>query len=343
MIIKASEAQSISKWNAGLAGPVSIRFISTLHPKTADFKAFLDSLSKQASRLEVIVEKEEGNEPPALKLGTGLVYRAIPTGTELEPFLEALGMLQEGQALEASIPLQTALSQLPEKAAKLLLEMEWPAQIKVYVTPQCPFCPRVVSRLQPLSLANPRLELSVIDGSIFPEMAARDGVKSVPTTILDSRFRWTGLVEAKEVVDALINRDPSRLGASTLKSMLKEGNAAQLAEMMLKSETVFPAYIELMLDSDWSVRLGAMVVAEEIGKRNSGLAQDLLAELWKHAKTVKDAVRGDMVYLIGSLGSKEWVPELERLLASSESEEMQEIVKEAVEKLRSSVHPGNQT
>lgn len=277
--------------------------------------------------MEVVSEEGEGAEPPVIEVQKALRYHAIPTGGELEPFLEALSMLHQGeQAISGSS------QELPQERGKVLNELQWPAQIKIYVTPQCPFCPQVLRQIQPFAYANSFLSVTVIDGSLFPEMAAEDGVRSVPTTILDGRFRWTGVMRPEEIVDALVHRDPSLLSAETLKSFLKEGNASRLANMMLERELVFPAFIELLLDPDWSVRLGAMVAAEEMGEKNPKLAREILPLLWEQKESVQDAVKGDMLYVIGSLGSKEWIPALEQFLAAPQSEELQEIAEEALEK-----------
>jgi len=327
MNITAEETELISQWNARPAQPVSIRFVRTRHPMTGDFEAFLEDLRKIAPRIEVLSEVSEEAEPPAIYVGKALRYHALPRGGELEPFLEALSMLQN-----------RPWEPLSEEIGKLADEIEWPAQIKIYVTPHCPFCPRVLRQLQPLALADSLLGVTVIDGSLFPEMAGKDGVRSVPTTILDSGVRWTGVMRPEEVRDALVHRDPSQLSAETLKSFIKEGNASRLADMMLHREMIFPAFLALLLHPEWSVRLGAMVAAEEIGERNPMLALELLPGLWEHIEGggVQDSVKGDVVYLMGALGSREWIPALERFLVNTQGEELREIVVEALEMLRTS-------
>lgn len=319
MNITAGELELIGQWNARLAQPVSLRFVRSPHPAVADFEAFLNSLRDCASIIEVVSEKGEESELPAIHVGKALRYHAIPTGNELEPFLEALSPARIEQS---------------EELGKLLSQVQWPAEIKVYVTSHCPFCPRVIKQVQRFALANPLIGVTVIDGFLFPEMANEDGVRSVPTTILDGRFRWTGVMRPEEILEVLLHRDPSELSAGALKNFLKEGNALRLADMMLERNLIFPAFIELLLHPDWSVRMGAMVVAEEMGERNPKLASELLPVLWERMESVQDSVKGDMVYLIGTLGSADWVPMVERFKTASGSEDLCEIAEEAMEKLR---------
>jgi hypothetical protein len=218
--------------------------------------------------------------------------------------------------------------------------MDLPARIKIYVSSHCPFCPRVLKEIQPLAFTGSFLVVTVIDGALFPEMAEKDGVRSAPTTILDSGMRWTGLMRPEELRNALAHRDPSQLSAETLKNFVKEGNAGRLAEMMLQRDLVFPAFIDLLLHPEWSVRLGAMVTAEEIGERNPKLGREILPDLWERmeSEAVQDSIRGDIVYLIGTLGSQEWIPRLERFLANSQSEDLREIAEEALQKIGGAVN-----
>lgn len=224
----------------------------------------------------------------------------------------------------------------PEQLRSRIERVSLPADLKIYVTPRCPFCPSVLSEIVPLALLNPVLHLTVIDGALFPELAAEDGVRSVPTAILDGAFRWTGAGHMDEIVDAILNRDPALLGAKSLEGFLKEGNAEALARMMMERGQVFPALMDLFESPDWSTRLGAMVVVEEIAEKSPELSEEILGQIWNRLHRISGPARGDVMYLFG-LGqprSKLWIDRLEGVLAD-EGEEVREVVMEALERLNS--------
>ncbi|GEM_PF-1915769 len=109
-----------------------------------------------------------------------------PIGPELGPFLKALTwMFIEPEALP------------PHPG---LTDRVFPAELKLYIAEQCPFCPAVVEKLVPLAIASPRVRLTVIDAGLCMEEARRDRVQSVPTLMLDSHFRWSGTIPIREVV-----------------------------------------------------------------------------------------------------------------------------------------------
>jgi hypothetical protein len=264
---------------------------------------------------------------PAIVLGASVRWQAIPEGGELMPFLRTLEMHFSPGSAAASVP---------EALRSQIESVSLPADLKIYVTPQCPFCPNVLREILPLALLNPVLHLAVIDGALFPELAAGDGVRSAPTVILDGAFRWTGAGHMDEIVDAVLNRDPAHFGAKSLEDFIKEGNAGALAQMMIDRRQVFSAFTDLLENSDWSVRLGAMVVVEEIAEKSPELSEEMLNLLWNRLHVISGPARGDVIYLfgLGQPGSKLWIERLKGIL-EDEDEEGREVVIEALEKLYS--------
>jgi HEAT repeat protein len=164
-------------------------------------------------------------------------------------------------------------------------------------------------------------------------MAQSNQIRSVPTLLLDEQFRWTGSFRLEEVVEIMTNRDPAKLGSSSLERMLKEGNAAQLAEMMLDKEEMFPAFLDLLIHKKWPVRLGAMVAMEEITDRNPELAAQVIDPLWERFHQVEDPVKGDIIYILGESGDYKIAPRMEMILSGEYHAEVKEAAGEALEKI----------
>ena len=115
--------------------------------------------------------------------------------------------------------------------------------------------------------------------------------------------------------------------------MLNAGNASQLAAMMLDSEKIFPAFIELLVNTTMFVRLGAMVVMEEIADQNPEIAAQVIEPLWKRFHGVADQVKGDILYVFGELSAAKSVPMLKAVINGAYSEEVKEAAREALEKI----------
>ena len=223
--------------------------------------------------------------------------------------------------------------QITESIKSRLKKNSLPATLTVFMAPQCTYCPQVISQLIPLSMVEAGVQLIVIDGTLFPEAAQTHQIQSVPTILLDEQFRWTGSVPIDEIIDAISTRNPAMLGATSLESILKDGQASHLAAMMLDAQKIFPAFYDLLIHDKWPVRLGAMVVMEEIAEQAPGMASEAIDPLWARFEGVSDQIKGDILYLFGEIGDPRAIPWLEEVIAGEFDAEVKEAAKEALEKL----------
>jgi hypothetical protein len=225
------EEKQILTLNDRLSKDVQIGLVETEHEKTRSIRQFCDDLIQLVPKIRVIEEEGDPDEVPAIKIHNGLRYQAIPSGTEVAPFIEALKMLD------------SATAQIDETINDQLASVDLPTSLIIYVAPQCKFCP---------------------------------DIQSVPTLILEDRFRWAGSIQITEIIDVMANRDAGSLGPVSLEMMITQGKADELAEMMLKKKQIFPAFYEVLTHPKWPVRLGAMVVMEELIEINLDLATQTL-------------------------------------------------------------------
>jgi hypothetical protein len=193
----------------------------------------------------------------------------------------------------------------------------------------------VVRQLIPLPLIDDQIQLIIIDGSRFPEVAEKHQIEAVPTLLLDEEFRWTGSVPLQEIIDTINNRDPASLGPASLENLLKEGQAGRLAAMMLDAGQIFPAFYELLVHPKWHIRLGAMVVMEEVVDQNSDMTAEIINRLWDEFSSLSDSVKGDVLYLFGVSRNRRTVAWLDEVLAGEYNEEVKEAAREAQEELNS--------
>ena len=315
------DKKQLVRLNDQLSGGVKIGLAASEHAQTPLFKEFCDELSHLVPNIRITSEDSSPNQPPQIFIGEGIRYQAIPGGLEMLPFTEALAAMDSGpEPLSDSI--KTRLEQ-----------NDLPATLVAYISPQCTFCPQVISDLIPLSMADLGVQLIVIDGTLFPESAQNHKIQSVPTILLDEQFRWTGTIALDELVDAICTRDPAKLGVNSMQSILKDGQAGHLAAMMLEAQKLFPAFYDLLTHDKWPVRLGAMVVMEEIAQEASGLAADAIDPLWERFENAGDQIKGDILYLFGEIGSKRVIPWLEGVINGGYDDEVKEAAQEAMEKL----------
>jgi len=316
------EKTQILKLENQLTHHVDLRLMNTEHKHAHRFEEFCVELAKLLPMLKIRRGQETRNSPPQILLKSNLRYQAVPAGAELPPFLDALKAHYSN-----SFPISEEIKRRLDKNCL-------PAALTLYIAPHCTFCPTVVRQLFSLPMANEQLQLTIIDVTLFPETAQADDIRAVPTLLLDRQFRWTGSAPLAEIVDMVVTRDPLSLGAASLERMLKNGDAGNLAAMMVKKATIFPAFYELVTHEKWPVRLGAMVAVEEVVAKSPDLAIEMLMPLWDRFHDVTDQIKGDILHVIGEIGSTIAVGWLEAVLSGAYDTEIKEAAKEALEKLK---------
>jgi len=99
---------------------------------------------------------------------------------------------------------------------------------------------------------------------------------------------------------------------------------------MLDGKTIFPAFYDLIIHDKWPVRLGAMVVMEEIADHNPALASQVIDFLWGRFHQQPE---GDILYLLGEIKDRRAVSWLKEVLGGEYNEEVKEAAEEAMDKM----------
>lgn len=313
----ANDEKTIAAWASQAAAPRPVKLMLTGDSRSERFAAFARQMAELAPQVGLKIERADDETPPELRIHPNISYQAIPRGHELGPFLK---ILSGGTDSGAKRPLSDT---------HVLEKLAMPAMIKVYISAECPFCPQTVESLASLAERQEMVHLLIIDAAMFPEKAAADNVSSVPTVFLDEQFRWTGSIQLPEIIDILVNRDPAQLSSETLKQILYDGKAAELAGMMAEAGKVFPALYELLTHPLWPVRLGAMVTVEYLAEQRHDLIGEVVRALWEQFDDVEDPVRGDILYLFGETAHPDAREKIDTVLQGSYSGPVKEAAADA--------------
>lgn len=312
------EEARIAEWQQRSNAPVTIQLLETDAPQTGEFRRFAEALTRLAPRVSVETRREDApGALPGFQTGDLATFHLVPLGRELSPFLTAL-------TPDGAAP--------PDGAATALSSLRAPVTLRLYVALTCPHCPMVLQQLLGISAASEKVRLSVIDGGLFPDRAAADDIKAVPTLFLEDR-RWTGQVQPAEILDTLAGVAPADMSAATMERMIAEGHAMELSAMMAEEGHIFPALLDVMTHETWPVRLGAMVAVETLAEEAPDVAAGLVGPLWERFETADDTVRGDILYVIGLAGGPDDLSRLRAIAAEDPAEGVREAAAEASETL----------
>lgn len=295
-----------------------LRLNLTRHEHSPAFQDFGRRLQALAPHIDLVTDINSEAAAPWMETPSGVRFHALPQDDKLDSFAKAL------------VPRGAGDTPISEAHRALLERIPLPASVRLFIAPGCPHCPRALQRWIALAGACEHLGLHVVDAVLFPEMARAEAVKAVPTLVIDGQMRWAGRIPVVDVLGQLVERDPGRLSADALDGMIKEGRAGQVARSMIDKGALFPAITDLLTHAKWPVRLGAMVVMEEIAAADRPLAAQVVPSLQKRFDALDDAVKGDVVYIIGETGDQRMLPFLQTIMETSVHPEVRQAAMEAV-------------
>ncbi len=309
----------ISEWNKKLQKTIDLTLIVNNNKKSDLFKSFCNFFSKAASHINITTRKDGNAAEPYIQFNNNLIFKAIPEGKLLKCFLDILTFDK---------------SNISKKITENLDNFEVPITLSVYISVFCPFCPKVVSDVSQLAFTDKKIEVVIIDGSFFSNLAEKDKIVSAPTIIFNENFRWTGLVNPEDISEVIGNTKPENLSLNTLKTIIENGKASTLADLMLSSGLIFPTFYDLITNEKWPIRLGAMVVMEEIAEKAPELAGSAIVKLWENFNNYEDSIKGDIIYITGEAGNFTFIDKIKDIINGNYSEELKEAAIEAVENLQ---------
>ena len=300
---------------------VIIKVNLTKNSLSAQFRTFIEELASVNEKLQPVYLTHNEDGPPTIEIQPNLRYMALPNGREMHPFLQSLLSRSQGEV------------SLSPRSLSALETFITPTRFEVMISPACPHCPAIVGLVNQLALASTYLEATIIDVTLFADYGQKYGIRAVPTVVIDEQDQLAGTVSEDLLVDRLANSDPSSFHSDSFKKIIKEGDAERLAGMMVADGDLYSGSLELLADFDWSVRMGMMVVLEEVAERNPDLvrrAYPYILDLLEHED---DNQRGDTAYLLGLIGDASLMDRLEVLLNDA-NPQVVEVAFEAVQRIR---------
>ena len=125
-------------------------------------------------------------------------YLAHPTGSEFVPFLNSIQYFSGVRPYYAD-QIITHLKKIKK------------ANLKIFITPTCPYCPATVPVLTLFSIVSKgKISSEVIDVSLNPDIGRKYQVQGVPMTIINEKDVIHGMFTPQDLLDKLVgtkNRD----------------------------------------------------------------------------------------------------------------------------------------
>jgi glutaredoxin-like protein len=129
--------------------------------------------------LETLKGKYHLDECPAIEIrmkerSYGIRFYGVPAGKEFTSFIESIML----------VSLQNP--HLSQKTINELEDLSKSVNLKVFVTLQCPYCPRMVLLGHQFALASDNISADMVEATQFVELSSKYNIYGVPNTIINN-------------------------------------------------------------------------------------------------------------------------------------------------------------
>ena len=194
---------ALSSYTQSMQCPVQFVLQTGEHEKRPELRSFLSELTEISDKLS-LVERDQGDKlrsPISFFIeadgrDTGIRFSGIPSGHEFNSLV--LAVLQaSGTEIKLDATLKHIIANINEEL-----------NFEVFVSLSCHNCPDVVQSLNQFALINDKISVEMIDGGLFKEIIEQRDIQGVPSVYLNGQLFANGKVDAAQLLDKLIERNP---------------------------------------------------------------------------------------------------------------------------------------
>ena len=212
-LLSEQDRQTLRTHLADIADPVTLLFFTQTigGPETALMtKQILDEIAGLSDRVSIeevnfILEKDR-----AAALGITAVPAIAVLKRDVDTrirFLGAPGGYEFMSLIEAIILAGGTDSGLSHESKRLIAEhVAEPLDIKVFVTPTCPHCPRAVTLAHRMAFEHPLIHATCIEATEFMDLSRQYRVTGVPKTVVNGTIEILGAVPEETFVRTVLQQ-----------------------------------------------------------------------------------------------------------------------------------------
>ncbi|MFX3632884.1 MAG: alkyl hydroperoxide reductase subunit F [Candidatus Pristimantibacillus sp.] len=194
MVLDAQIKEQLNQYLQLLEGDVLIKVSAASDAVSTDMLALVNELASMSSR--ITVEKAQLFRTPSFSVNrvgedTGVAFAGIPLGHEFTSLVLAL-LQVSGRAPKVE---QNVIDQIKNLRGEYAFES--------YISLSCHNCPDVVQALNLMSILNPGITHTMIDGAAFKEEVESKEIMAVPSVFLNGEFFGSGRMTLEEIIAKL--------------------------------------------------------------------------------------------------------------------------------------------
>lgn len=197
MLLDTDIKAQLTQYLSLLEGDVKLKVSVGSDSVSQDMVALVSELASMSSKItfkEAQLPRTPSFSVNRLDEDIGITFAGIPLGHEFTSLVLALLQIS-GRApkVEASLIEQ-------------IKSLKGTYHFESYISLSCHNCPDVVQALNLMSILNPSITHTMIDGGVFKEEVEQNDILAVPTVYLNGKFLMSGRTTLEEILAKLGNK-----------------------------------------------------------------------------------------------------------------------------------------
>ncbi len=196
-LISENDRKELEKvFKERLKGEVEIElFLSDRFPHSKDARQIAEEVASLDDRIRLSVYgEEEGNERgyefypvTTFKGHENVLFYGLPSGYEFVSLIEDIIMASGNIRAD-------------EHVMEHVKSIGKDVEIKGFITPTCPYCPKAVIAAHKFAFLNPKIRGIMVESLEFPDFANKYNVRAVPKIVINDKVEFEGAVPEEHFI-----------------------------------------------------------------------------------------------------------------------------------------------
>ncbi len=194
MILDSDIRAQLNEYFKLLEGDVLIKVSTGSDEVSKDMKELVYEVASMSDKIkleETVLDRTPSFSISRMTEDIGITFAGIPLGQEFTSFVLAL------------LQVSGRPPKIDEGTAKQIASIKDELKFETYVSLSCNNCPEVVQALNIMSVLNPNISHTMIDGSVYRKEVESKDILAVPTVYLNGEFFASGRMTVEDILEKL--------------------------------------------------------------------------------------------------------------------------------------------
>jgi alkyl hydroperoxide reductase subunit F len=209
-MLDASLKEQLQAYLQRVVTPIELVASLDDSPKSREMQELLRDIVPLSDKLSLVERFDDEERKPSFAIkrkgsDVGVRFAGLPMGHEFTSLV--LALLQVG-----GHPIK-----FDDAVIEQIKNLDGDYEFETFISLSCHNCPEVVQALNSMSIINPRIKVTAVDGGVFPEEAEARQIMAVPMMFLNGEYFGQGRTSVEEILAKLDTNSGARKAAELSK------------------------------------------------------------------------------------------------------------------------------